>query len=559
MVPMQNSLVRFINRHLLASVLIICALAWVPGFFTLPPLDRDESRFAQATKQMLETRDFVDIRLGQDVRYEKPAGIYWIQAATTAVFGGGARNAIWTYRLPSFLGALAAVAAMFWLVRGFAAAESAFFAALILGLSVLLMSEAKIAKTDAVLLATITAAQAVLMRVYLQRHRDRHAVAISTGLVLLGWAAVGLGILVKGPVALIVCGTTILALVLLDRDWRWLKHLRPAIGIPLALAIVLPWAIAIGIASHGGFYARALGQDFALKAIGEQEAHGAPPGYFTALTSFTFWPGTLLLLPALVIGWMRRKEPAIRFLLVWAATTFLVFELVPTKLPHYVLPAYPALAALCAMSLQYRFGDGKRALRIARYLSLALFVAVGGALAVFVAIAPLRLGSGAPWWLFACSAAAAAIIFSAIPPVLANHSSTAMLRASAAAILIYGIAGFITAPRLTELWLSPRLADAVTRHSLAADPPVVTAGYAEPSITFLLGTRTALADGATAGRRAAHDGGLVLVSDDQRNGFLSAVSAEGARANPLEEIGGLNYSRGRTTRITLYRVATPGH
>ena len=129
------------------------------------------------------------------------------------------------------------------------------------------------------------------------------------------------------------------------------------------------------------------------------------------------------------------------------------------------------------------------------------------------------------------------------------------MRASAAALLIYGIAGFVTVPRLTELWLSPRMADAVTRHALATDPPVIAAGYAEPSITFLLGTRTALLDGAAAGRSAAYAGGLALISGEQRDGFLSAVSANGARADALEEIEGLNYSRGRRTRITLYRVA----
>src|SRR5438874_9219760 len=128
---MQISFSRFTSRHPLALVLIISALAWLPGFFTLPPLDRDESRFAQATRQMLETRDFVDIRLGPDVRYEKPAGIYWMQAVSFFQADDGIRDAIWTYRVPSFLGALAAVAATFWLVRGFAAAETAFFAGLI--------------------------------------------------------------------------------------------------------------------------------------------------------------------------------------------------------------------------------------------------------------------------------------------------------------------------------------------------------------------------------------------------------------------------------------------
>src|SRR5215471_15998650 len=80
-------------RPLIALVLL-CLIAWLPGFFTLPPLDRDESRFAQASKQMLETGDFVDINLGAGPRYEKPAGIYWLQAASTAVLGEGLRNRI---------------------------------------------------------------------------------------------------------------------------------------------------------------------------------------------------------------------------------------------------------------------------------------------------------------------------------------------------------------------------------------------------------------------------------------------------------------------------------
>src|SRR3954467_5651849 len=100
----------FVRERPLAVLLLICVLAWLPGFFTLPPLDRDESRFAQATKQMLETQDFVDIRLGDAARYEKPVGIYWLQAASTAMLDGGSRDQIWTYRVPSFLGALAAVA-----------------------------------------------------------------------------------------------------------------------------------------------------------------------------------------------------------------------------------------------------------------------------------------------------------------------------------------------------------------------------------------------------------------------------------------------------------------
>ena len=62
--------------------LVLCGLVmFLPGFFNIPAIDRDEARFAQATKQMVESGDFVDIRFQDDVRYKKPVGIYWLQAA----------------------------------------------------------------------------------------------------------------------------------------------------------------------------------------------------------------------------------------------------------------------------------------------------------------------------------------------------------------------------------------------------------------------------------------------------------------------------------------------
>ena len=128
-----------IRRWPLAVLFVLCFAAWLPGFFTIPPLDRDESRFAQASKQMLETHNFVDIRFGVEPRYKKPVGIYWLQAASTAVVsavtGDERRDHIWTYRIPSLLGAFAAVALTFWCASAFLSAEGAFLSALLLGLT----------------------------------------------------------------------------------------------------------------------------------------------------------------------------------------------------------------------------------------------------------------------------------------------------------------------------------------------------------------------------------------------------------------------------------------
>jgi 4-amino-4-deoxy-L-arabinose transferase-like glycosyltransferase len=192
------------------ALLLLCLALWTPGVLTLPPLDRDESRFAQSSKQMLESGNFIDIRFGAEPRYKKPVGIYWLQAATTAVAGLGERDHIWTYRLPSLIGAVAAVWLAFWCARAFASVEAAFLAAALLGTALLLAAEATIATTDAVLLACVLGAQGVLLRVYEAARSG--GPAPSRKLALAGWAAFAVGILIKGPVIVGVCAVTVLAL-----------------------------------------------------------------------------------------------------------------------------------------------------------------------------------------------------------------------------------------------------------------------------------------------------------------------------------------------------------
>ncbi len=327
---------------------MLCALLWLPGIFSLPPLDRDESRFAQSSKQMLETGNFVDIRFGFVPRYKKPVGIYWLQAASTAITGLGTRTHIWTYRLPSFLGGLIAAWLTFWLARAVAPPAAAFAASSLLAGTLLLSAESTIATTDAVLLATVVAAQGVLLRAYLSA-RDAAHPKLPLAIALAGWAAVGIGILVKGPVTPGVCILTVAVLSLWDRDAGWLRATRPIAGLAVLLVIVLPWLIAIWIQSHGAFFAQSLGNDFADKLAGGQETHGALPGYYLALVSIALWPATLFLIPAIAFAVVRREVPAVRFLTVWAASVWVLAEIIPTKLPHYVLPAYPALATLMAL------------------------------------------------------------------------------------------------------------------------------------------------------------------------------------------------------------------
>src|SRR5436190_12633324 len=163
------------NARAVAFLLICAALFYLPGFFTIPPIDRDEARFAQATKQMVESGDFVDIRFQDDVRYKKPVGIYWLQAAaveTASALGlPRAELRIWVYRLPSLIGAIGAVLLTYWAALAFVTRRAVVLAALLMCASVLLGVEARLAKTDAMLLFCVTAAMGAMARAYLSWQR----------------------------------------------------------------------------------------------------------------------------------------------------------------------------------------------------------------------------------------------------------------------------------------------------------------------------------------------------------------------------------------------------
>src|SRR5438046_5146808 len=151
----------------------LCLLLYLPGMSASPPLDRDEARFAQATRQMLETGDFLRIRFQDEARNKKPAGIYWLQALSVSAFSSAEATAIWPYRLPSLLGGMAAVLLTFALGAAlFAGAGEArrvaVIAAVLLASALGVVAEVHIAKTDAALLAAVMAGQGALGLAYVR-------------------------------------------------------------------------------------------------------------------------------------------------------------------------------------------------------------------------------------------------------------------------------------------------------------------------------------------------------------------------------------------------------
>jgi len=303
-----------------AAVLVVVALlAFVPGFFQIQPVDRDEARFAQATKQMIESGDYVDIRFQDEARYKKPVGIYWLQAAAVK-FGERlgvprAHTTIALYRIPSLLGAIGGVLLTYWAALAFVSRRAAFLAGLMMAASILLGVEARLAKTDAMLLLTCAAAMGALGRAYLgQREQDNGGLS-GWAVPAIFWSALAGGILLKGPLILMFIALTIVTLAILDRPagwpWRlkadWLWRLRPLPGVLWMFLLVLPWFIAIMARNGWSFFSESIGHDLAAKVGGAQETHGAPPGYYLTLATLSLWPATLYVLPSLRAALARRS------------------------------------------------------------------------------------------------------------------------------------------------------------------------------------------------------------------------------------------------------------
>ncbi|WP_051330525.1 ArnT family glycosyltransferase [Niveispirillum irakense] len=540
-------------------LVLVSLAAFLPGFATIPPFDRDESRYVQASRQMLETGDYVDIRFQDEARHKKPVGIYWAQVTAVKLLAGGADDApIWIYRLPSLIGAVLSVLLTGWIGARLFGATVGLAGACMMATTVILGVEARMAKTDAVQLATILGAMGALAHLYLDREKP---FAAPLGLVLLFWLSLGLGILVKGPIILMVVGTACLALWAMDRDMRWLRRLRPAIGVPVMLAVVLPWLVAIGLATKGAFFTYAIGHEFLGKAAAGQESHGAPPGYFLATFWITFWPWGLLGLLALPWAWRHRHVAPVRFCAAWIIPTWIIHEAVVTKLPHYTLPVFPALALLAAAAAldRYERADALPS-RWWRWAGLAVAGLIGFGFAAGTIAFPLQLDGGMP---LAAILAALVILITGAGLIWYERQRdgdhlllTGMVGAVATYALLFGLA----LPALTPMWLSPQVVDVVARHRPCAQTVLSAGGYNEPSMVFLLGTATKLGGGEQVAADLLADStcglGLVTVGREE-DAFLAAIGAAGATPRLVERLSGFNYSRGKKVDLHFYTL-TPG-
>lgn len=538
------------------AALFLCLLSFLPGQSALPPIDRDEPRFAQATRQMIASGDYVDIRYLDVPRHLQPAGIYWLQTLTVRAFGDDDVRAMWPHRIPSWLSAIATVFLTWWAGGLLFGRDAGRVAAVLMGICLVLNAEARLAKIDATLCAATLAAQATLARAFMARERKEK---LSPWWAVLFWSALGVGFLLKGPLVLLVTGGTVLALFIVERRAQWLTTLRPLWGLPLMLAITAPWYVAIGRATNGAFYETALGYSIFGKVAGSHQSHGGPFGYHAAVFNGAFWPGSLFAWLAVPFAWARRATPEVRFCLAWILPAWLVFELSGTKLPHYTLPLMPAVAMLSAAALLH--ADGKRWLGRPRLFLAAAFVwlVVGSVLAIGLPAARLELQQDSafgPLFFGAVTMVGATIVLA----LAAQGRARAALGGMVALALVTWLNVFqFTLPGAAKLFMSPRVVEALATAKPCPQSPLALLDYHEPSLVFLYGpgvTLTRSAEEASTFLAANRACGMALVGNESRDALLRDLKAQGIAPRLVATIPGANFNDGGDAQsLTVYAAS----
>jgi 4-amino-4-deoxy-L-arabinose transferase-like glycosyltransferase len=285
-----------------------------------------------------------------------------------------------------------------------------------------------------------------------------------------------------------------------------------------------------------------------------REAHGAPPGFYLLAFWATFWPGAVLAGIAIPYAWKNRRDDLVAFILAWVVPAWLIFELVPTKLPHYVLPLYPAIAILAVLGISRGFVGPHRP---GSKWGTVLFPFIPLGLTVGLVLAFLSLERTLPLAalpMLVVSVAVALVAWRAF--VRDDVRESAIYGVLASAVL--GVAVFgLAQPMLRGLKLSPRLAE-VASGLTCPQAQFASLGYREPSLIFLVGTQLDLLENGREAASFLTSGPCRMAFVERRfePDFQREAAALGLRPALSTRVTGFNINGGRMLDIGAY-VARP--
>ncbi|HLX62298.1 MAG TPA: glycosyltransferase family 39 protein [Planctomycetota bacterium] len=551
--------------------------------------DRDEARFARATVEMVRSGNYLVPTFTGKLRPDKPILSYWLMSVPVRLFG----SSEWALRVVSVLSVALACFFTYLIGRTLISHRAGLWAMVLLPTTGLMLMDGAVATSDALLLAFITGSFAVFAR------------ALKNGLGLVHLILLTLlfagGLLTKGPVALIPIVPFIVMQLALNK--------AAARGIPGSILLLLTVAAAGGIfaawfvpannATHGEFYEQAFKHHVLERIKQPLENHGGHSlgnllGFYPLVILLGFFPWTLFLPGALVQ--LSRGDSGGKigrlFLTLWIVTFLLTMILVSTKLPHYILPLWPALS-LCvgAFLAKASVEEPKSYGGFWTFLGWLMFAVVLVALAAGLGYGPEYAAQRAvekavqedgSWSNFAQDSRTARsvivllLLIVTVPllfrPGAASFKNNARVLAIAALVFL-PLCAVLLAPSIESIKLSKRAVDVIFKET-AHDATVTLAGFDEASLIFYLDERpsenivpenSATKPNPAASRVDVRDqkvadwfnarGRAVLVIPAKALEQVKANKAITLPANmhPVGSITGFNYSKGHWVELLIFR------
>ncbi len=522
------------------------------GHHSLGVMDRDEARFAQSSKQMLQTNDYIVPRFQDELRAKKPIAIYWFQSFSAKLMG---KEKISSYRFPSLIGLLLTLFLTYKFSILLRKTENNQFHGIIAGLflasSPLIYAEAHLAKVDSFLLAIIIFQQMMLWKIYSDRFKGTKNYNY-----IYFWLSLSLTILLKGPIGPAVSFLTIISLSLIDRDFKWIKEINFFNGFLILLITVLPWTLAVSILTEGEFILSALKNDFLLKIKSGQESHGSMPGTYLLLLCLLFWPAIIFLFYIPLLGKKLWKNDSFKFCLSWILGYWIILEMIPTKLPHYILPVLPPIALLMTHSLTKidNYNKIKKGIIFNIFL---IFVCING-----ICIFTLLTWSVSKFsyentyhLLIILLILFFLFVFIQFKIYLWREKfrikEIILIPILGVVFNFFIITGIVS--NLDKIHVSKALSEEIKKLDFKPNP-IAISGFHEPSAVFYLGKDLLL---LTAKENALFmveaSNGLAIIEKRDEKEFLDIIKLFDKKVIAVGNVNGFNVSKGRTVNLIIYK------
>jgi 4-amino-4-deoxy-L-arabinose transferase-like glycosyltransferase len=511
----------------------------------MPMIDGDEPGYVVAAREMNATGDYATVRLQTANGEWRPRGEYWIAAFAASLAGPSAP--LWVYRLPSFVAAVVAVLATWWLAIALATPRAALLAGLFVAGSGLVGLGARLATPDALLLAANTIAAGGLARIWNGYRRRRSDVWAGVF-----WTGLAVGILASGVVAPAIAAAAIFILAFERGNTRWLVRLRLGAGLAWTFLLVSPWLIATVLALVQGGSSAGPSEQF-LEQIGVPFALTAPPGMYALLLPLLAGPMVTYLFTS--VGWVLAdmRRPPILFALAWGGPLWLAAELVTAKQPLTVLSAMPFLALIAGVAID----AGAAAIKG----RVSWFYSLGPALWPPLTAILVPLGFVAIEHRFPRPAFAAFIIAAILGPLTwhwlrrGRVLASAIMGMVAVAFICDGLFGFII-PEISAIRVSGNVAAAARAATPCADPVFAATGYPEESLVFALGPQTRLVDAWSAADFLNSAGCRVAVVErTQIPAFRQRADDLGLTVRDRGHVVGVNLRKMRAADLHLFTAS----